>query len=149
MCRQQFRRPVSSRLWNKGSCKKKMEENAMSLHCLLSTVSRLITDLYMHFKTWYRLMLYPIICDSPGQSGTDPQYKLVAPSLEGWRFEWHTRQQAKVAWLRTFARFPRSALPWPNPKSFNVQSALTDALLRLFGTHYRKLSLIVTLLLCL
>jgi len=29
------------------------------------------------------------------------------------------------------------------------QSALTDVLLRLFGTHCRKLSLIVTLLLCL
>ena len=30
-----------------------------------------------------------------------------------------------------------------------LRSALTDALLRLFGTHCRKLSLIVTLLLCL
>ena len=30
-----------------------------------------------------------------------------------------------------------------------LRSALTDAVLRLFGTHYRELSLIVTLLLCL
>ena len=49
-----------------------------------------------------------------------------------------------------FAKMPNSCFkPFVLVRSVNSQSALTDVPLRLFGTHCRKLSLIVTLLLCL
>ena len=59
------------------------------------------------------------------------------------------RARLQLGWVTVFGRVYHLDAVSTFHNDDLWRSALTDALLRLFGTHYRKLSLMVTLLLCL